>query len=58
MAHYAVGDLQGCHAEFMRLLERIEFDPARDRPGLTGDLVNRGPASLECCAPCMRSAAR
>jgi bis(5'-nucleosyl)-tetraphosphatase (symmetrical) len=43
---YAIGDLQGCHAEFMALLERIRFDPGRDRLWLTGDLVNRGPASL------------
>jgi bis(5'-nucleosyl)-tetraphosphatase (symmetrical) len=47
MALYAIGDLQGCHAEFMVLLERLRFDPARDRLWLTGDLVNRGPASLE-----------
>ena len=46
MAHYAIGDLQGCHAEFMALLERLRFDPERDRLWLTGDLVNRGPASL------------
>ena len=46
MALYAIGDLQGCHAEFMTLLERIRFDAGRDRLWLTGDLVNRGPASL------------
>ena len=46
MAHYAIGDLQGCHAEFMALLERLRFDPGHDRLWLTGDLVNRGPASL------------
>jgi bis(5'-nucleosyl)-tetraphosphatase (symmetrical) len=46
MAHYAIGDLQGCHAEFVALLERLHFDPGRDRLWLTGDLVNRGPASL------------
>ncbi|HEY7752321.1 MAG TPA: symmetrical bis(5'-nucleosyl)-tetraphosphatase [Steroidobacteraceae bacterium] len=46
MAVYAVGDLQGCHAEFEALLERLRFDPARDRLWLTGDLVNRGPDSL------------
>ena len=46
MAHYAIGDVQGCHAEFMAMLERLKFDPGRDRLWLTGDLVNRGPASL------------
>jgi bis(5'-nucleosyl)-tetraphosphatase (symmetrical) len=46
LALYAVGDLQGCHAEFMALLARLRFDPSRDRLWLTGDLVNRGPDSL------------
>ena len=46
MAHYAIGDLQGCHAEFVALLERLRFNPGRDRLWLTGDLVNRGPDSL------------
>lgn len=46
MAHYAIGDLQGCHAEFCELLGLIAFTPGRDSLWLTGDLVNRGPASL------------
>lgn len=45
MTTWAIGDLQGCHGAFVRLLEAIDFSPARDRLWLTGDLVNRGPAS-------------
>lgn len=47
MAVYAIGDLQGCLEPFLALLERIEFDPAVDRLWLAGDLVSRGPRSLE-----------
>lgn len=46
MAIYCIGDIQGCHDEFVALLERLRFDPAQDRLWLTGDLVNRGPRSL------------
>jgi len=47
MAIYAVGDVQGCHAELVQLLETIRFDAEADRLWLVGDLVNRGPGSLE-----------
>jgi len=48
MALYAIGDLQGCHEEFVELLALVGFAPARDRLWVVGDIVNRGPESLAC----------
>ncbi len=47
MAVYAIGDIQGCYAELMALLEAIRFDENVDQLWLTGDLVNRGLDSLK-----------
>lgn len=47
MATYAVGDLQGCLEPLKCLLERVAFDQTRDKLWLVGDLVNRGPQSLQ-----------
>lgn len=47
MSLYIVGDIQGCYEPFMRLLDKIKFDSTQDVIWSTGDLVNRGPRSLE-----------
>jgi len=44
---WAIGDIQGCYESFQKLLRAIDFDASRDRLRLAGDLVNRGPQSLE-----------
>jgi len=47
MATYVIGDIQGCYASFLSLLDKIKFDASRDRLWLVGDLINRGHGSLE-----------
>ncbi|MBD1575260.1 MULTISPECIES: symmetrical bis(5'-nucleosyl)-tetraphosphatase [Vibrio] len=47
MATYIVGDIQGCLDELQKLLQQVAFDPKIDTLWLAGDLVARGPKSLE-----------
>ncbi|MDX1633576.1 MAG: symmetrical bis(5'-nucleosyl)-tetraphosphatase [Marinobacter sp.] len=47
MTDYAIGDIQGCYQPLRKLLEQVDFSPSRDRLWVAGDLINRGPESLQ-----------
>jgi len=46
MAIWAIGDIHGCYGSFQKLLEKIDFNPSKDKLWLTGDIINRGENSL------------
>jgi len=45
---FIIGDLHGCYDELMEALNYVKFDPEKDRLFSVGDLIDRGPKSLEC----------
>ncbi|EGA71986.1 diadenosine tetraphosphatase [Vibrio sinaloensis DSM 21326] len=47
MSNYIVGDIQGCFDELQQLLQQADFNPKHDTIWFAGDLVARGPKSLE-----------
>ncbi len=53
MTVYVVGDIQGCFSCLEKLLHQVHFNPGADDLWAVGDLVNRGPQSLETLRYCM-----
>lgn len=47
MTDYAIGDIQGCYDRLRDVLAKVDFSPSRDRLWVAGDLINRGPSSLD-----------
>ena len=54
MSKYVIGDVQGCYDELTLLLQKIEFNPVNDSLYFLGDLINRGPKSLEVLNFCLQ----
>jgi len=52
---YVVGDIHGCYYALERLLRHVGFHHATDRVFSVGDLVDRGPQSLEVLSLLKRS---
>jgi len=55
MAHYVVGDVQGCFKELEALLKKIKFNKEIDQLIFAGDLVNRGKDSNKVLEFCIKN---
>ena len=44
---FICGDIQSCFDSFMKVLEKANYNMKQDHLILAGDIVNRGPKSLE-----------
>ncbi len=55
MAHYVIGDVQGCFKELSLLLKKIKFDKKKDKIIFAGDLVNRGDDSQAVLDFCLEN---
>lgn len=42
-----VGDVHGCIDELLQLLAKVSFQAEEDNLVFSGDLVNKGPGSIE-----------
>lgn len=47
MSTFIIGDVHGCFNELQRLFKVIDFSPEKDTAIFVGDLVGRGPQSLD-----------
>lgn len=47
MSTYVIGDIQGCYKPLKKLLKKVRFSQASDKLWCVGDLINRGPNSLD-----------
>ncbi len=55
MAHYVIGDVQGCWDSLEALVAQMPINPRKDQLWFVGDLVNRGPKSLKTLRQLMHS---
>ena len=47
MTTYVVGDIQACYSGLRKLLEKVQFNPKKDKLWAVGDLIGRRPEALE-----------